>query len=273
MFQNKIAVSSADNAPKTAPILLTGDICGNLIHAAGLGYDAIEIHTRENAAINFDEILKTCKDYHIGISAVVSGRLAVQENVSMTDTSMANMEKAMEGMVKYIDIAASLQTDLIIGWIRGKIAQQYSPREYYKIFAENLKQLIPAAQKKNVKLHIECINRYEINSFNSAQETLEFLDTYALENVFVHLDTFHMNIEEADIPKAIAACKDKLGYMHFADSNRWYPGYGHIDFAPIFEAMAKIQYEGYLSVECLPNPTGEEAAKNALKFIKTYFNK
>jgi len=175
----------------------------------------------------------------------------------------------MNGMYQYIDIASSLQTDIIIGWIRGKAVEPKTKKEFDTIFAKNLKILSEAAKKKNVKLHIEAINRYEINTCNTAEETLGLINDYHLDNVYVHLDTFHMNIEEVDIAKAILLCKDKLGYIHFADSNRLYPGAGHLNFNEIMDALEKIKYKGYISVECLPFPTGREAAEKAIQYVKS----
>ena len=77
-----------------------------------------------------------------------------------------------------------------------------------------------------------------------------------------------MNIDETDPVQAILRCEGKLGYFHLADNSRRYPGSGQIDFKNIFAALEKIGYQGYLSVECLPYPTGELAACNAIAYLK-----
>lgn len=264
MAKYKYSVSTADNAPETAPILLKGSITDNLILAAKLGYEAIEIHLRENSKINYPEILRTCEDNNIGISAIVTGRLATQEHVSLTDHNEGNARKAVEGLKRYIDIASIFKTDIIIGWIRGSIPQDILTAAYEEILADKLKILSQYAISNNVKIHIEAINRYEINSLNSAEAVLGIIDRYDLENIYVHLDTFHMNIEEHEISNAILLCKEKLGYVHFADSNRRYPGLGHIDFDSVAKALETINYQGFISVECLPFPNSITAAKNAL---------
>ena len=130
--------------------------------------------------------------------------------------------------------------DIIIGWIRGKIPDLNSFDKYEKRFAKNIKELSSYASKKNVKIHIEAINRYEINFLNTGKEVLDFIEKYQLENVFIHLDTFHMNIEEANIYETLKICSSKLGYIHFADSNRNYPGAGHLDFQKIIDTLRQI---------------------------------
>lgn len=132
------------------------------------------------------------------------------------------------------------------------------------------------AKEKGVKIFIEAINRYEINTMNTAGDVVDLIDEYELTNTFVHLDTFHMNIEEVNIAKAIELCGDKLGYIHFADSNRSYPGAGHIDFSKVIKALHHINYKGCISVECLPLPDRLHAAQNALynskQFIRRFNN-
>jgi sugar phosphate isomerase/epimerase len=260
----KFAIATADHASDTAPIVLVGSICENIKKAAELGYDAIEIHLRENSDIDYEQILKTLQSNKVRISAVVTGRLAVQENITLTDVAPENIEKIIRGLKQYADIAQRFNADMIIGWIRGQILDNQSKDEYEQILAKNLKVITQYADKKKVKVHIEAINRYELNSLTNAVDTLAFIEKYAIDNAYVHLDTFHMNIEDADMEKAILMCGDKLGYMHFADSNRQYPGAGHIDFEKIMISLKKIKYHGYFSVECLRIPSYQRAASLAI---------
>lgn len=274
MPQYRYAVSTADDAPSTAPILLTqGSLYRNLVMAAQLGYDAIEVHMRENAPVDYCRVADICEQYNVGIAAVVTGRLATQEHVSLTALSEKDAQRAREGVRKYVDIADRFRTDIIIGWIRGSVPESMSRDDYEKRLADALEQLSVYAKGKGVRIIIEAINRYEINTMNSAAETLGFIEKYGLDNVYVHLDTFHMNIEEVDMAAAITLCGERLGYVHVADSNRRYPGAGHIDFNAIFEALDEIGYMGCISVECLPYPDHVTAATNAINNIKSIMNK
>jgi sugar phosphate isomerase/epimerase len=79
-----------------------------------------------------------------------------------------------------------------------------------------------------------------------------------------------MNIEENDPVEAIMACKGILGYMHFADNTRRYPGSGQINFQRILKALDEINYCGYISVECMPYPDGKSAARKAVNYLKSF---
>ena len=268
----RYAISTAIDASESAPILLVGSIAENLKKASELGYDAIEIHLRENECIDYDNLIRLCKQYNVKVSAIVTGRLHTQENVSLTDESPDNIDRVISGLKQYIEIAEKFDTDIIIGWIRGKVTGKQSKADFERTLASNLKIISEYANQRNVKVYIEAINRYEVNSLNRAEEILELIEKFSLINTYVHLDTFHMNIEEVDLADAIMLCGDKLGYMHFADSNRNYPGKGHIDFKKVLNSLKAIGYTGYLSIECLPIPSREDSAKAARETLEKIIN-
>lgn len=82
------------------------------------------------------------------------------------------------------------------------------------------------------------------------------------------IDTFHMNIEEASIYESIKKSKDYITHVHIADSNRWAPGSGHLDFTRIITTLKEIGYPGYLSAEILPLPDPVSAARLAIEYLK-----
>ncbi|CUH95114.1 hypothetical protein P22_1183 [Propionispora sp. 2/2-37] len=269
----RLAVSSADEAPATAPILLHGDICSNLRAAASLGYDAIEVHTREDAALDYPAIEQTMHEWGTKVCMVITGRLNTEGRCNLIDDTPYVVRAAMDGMKQYIDMAQQLHADLVIGWVKGNIPPGGKRGKYLDRLAKNLRELAGYGGERNVKLNLEVINRYEVNLFTTAAETMEFLEHYQIENCYVHLDTFHMGISECDPAAAIRRCKGKLGYMHLADNSRCYPGSGQLDFQKILGSLSEIAYNGYLSVECLPEPDGWTAAERAAAYLKNLLEK
>jgi sugar phosphate isomerase/epimerase len=81
-------------------------------------------------------------------------------------------------------------------------------------------------------------------------------------------DVFHMNIEDVSIGEELARNIDRISYVHLADSNRLAPGQGHIDFDDIFSYLAQVQYNGWVSVEILPKPDPDTAARWAAEFLR-----
>lgn len=264
----KFAVSSADEAPATAPILLQGTVEENLQTAADLGYDAIEVHTREDVELDYDAIRAAYQSAGARVSMVITGRLNTEGMCSLIADEPYIVSATMDGMRQYIDMAQKLEADIVIGWVKGNIPKGGKREKYLDRLAKNLRILAAYGAERNVRLNLEVINRYEVNIFTTAQETVDFLEKYQLDNCYVHLDTFHMGIDECDPVEAIRASKGRLGYFHLADNSRRYPGSGQFDFSRILNALEEIGYDGYLSVECLPWPTGADAAQRAIMFLK-----
>ena len=115
------------------------------------------------------------------------------------------------------------------------------------------------AAERGVDLFVEPINRYETGFIITADDCLSFFDTVDRPNCKVLLDTFHMNIEEADIYATIARVGKRIGHVHVADSNRRSPGAGHLDFARIVNTLHGAGYNGFLSAEIFPDPDPETA--------------
>lgn len=264
----KLAISSADDAPATSPILLKGTVCDNLKAAASLGYDAIEVHMRETEPIDVERISDIMEKYKVKIAMLVTGRLNTEAHLSLMDDDAQIAAQAREGLKHYIDIAEQLGAGIVIGWAKGKVPAGKEKRPYMDRLAQHLAALGEYGQIRNVPLNLEVINRYETNIFNTAYETVDFLKKYSLKNCFVHLDTFHMNIEENDMYEAIRCTKGLLGYFHIADNDRNFIGHGMLNCRKIFDTLEETGYKGYISVECLPLPDALTAARNSLSHIK-----
>ena len=266
MAKFKYAVSAAEQAPLTAPLPLTGDVKEIIKTAAQLGYNGIELHTRENAPLDYEGIKETLQKYSVKIVNIVTGRINTEGGLSLLDADGG--EAALKGLKMYVDMAARFDADIVLGWAKGKVADESRRSEDMKLLAKNLTELAKYAEDKGVRINVELINRYETNIFNTADQLVEFLDTYHIPNCYAHVDTFHMNIEEADVEAAIRRCGKYLGYVHVADNHRHYPGSGSLDFASLLKVLTDVGYDGFINVECLPVPDRIEAAKNALNYMK-----
>ena len=111
-------------------------------------------------------------------------------------------------------------------------------------------------KRENIRysLGLEVINRYESDVINTVEEGLELLELVGSPWLQLHLDTYHMNIEESDIKKSIQSAKGKICHVHVADNDRWFVGHGHYDFAETLGALKEIGYTGAVSVESFGFP-------------------
>lgn len=157
-----------------------------------------------------------------------------------------------------------------IGLLRGYIGDK-DPVETETKFIAVARELCSYAEKKGVTIILEPVNRYEIDFINSVEEGVKLLEKIGFPNLKLMPDVFHMNIEDRTIGGELAKHIKHAGYIHLADSNRLAPGWGHTDFDDIFKHLKMADYKGWLSVEVFPKPTPMEAATQAVRFLKPYF--
>ena len=103
-------------------------------------------------------------------------------------------------------------------------------------------------------VYLEPLNRYEATYLNTVGHAADLCRAADHPRIQLMADLFHMNIEEADIPASLRAVAPHLGHVHLADSQRKLPGHGHTDFAGAFRALRKIDFDGWLALECMPTP-------------------
>jgi sugar phosphate isomerase/epimerase len=178
--------------------------------------------------------------------------------------------KLLDRMKGHVDFAAPWGALVIIGGVRATLEGE---PETYAAQRQRAVQAIHSyaeyARSQGVLLAIEPINRYETNFINTVEEALGFIEQVGSENLVVLADTFHMNIEEVSIAKSFERAGEKLGYVHFADSNRRAAGQGHINFHELAAVLPKIGYGGYICAEILPLPDSRAAAKLAIDYFRS----
>ena len=128
---------------------------------------------------------------------------------------------------------------------------------------DNVTRALQAAAKharsKGIELGIEPVNRYENHLVNTGWQAVDLIERIGADNIFVHLDTYHMNIEEKGVANGILAARDHLKYIHLSESDRGTPGYGTCDWDEIFATLAAINFKGGLAMESFLNMPPEFA--------------
>jgi 5-keto-L-gluconate epimerase len=271
-MNNKVAIAFIEDAKKLTPIVLRGNIEAALNSAREYGYDLLEIHVIDPKGFNCNSVKNLCTKYSVGIAAIVTGQTFVRRGLYMTAKEKEIRVKAIEEIKGYLDIAECLEAKdgVIVGWVKGNRPEE-DDGIYDELLATGLSKIAEYSIKNGQRINVEVINRYETNVFNTIEETMDFITRYGLTNVYIHADAFHMNIEEVEIGRSIKLCGERLGYVHFSDSNRRYPGAGHTDFKEIVNALLDINYRGSISLECLPLPDNKTAALQGIRNIRKFF--
>jgi D-psicose/D-tagatose/L-ribulose 3-epimerase len=172
-------------------------------------------------------------------------------------------EKAEAFLIKALDKAKEVGTGFLggvtysaLGFRSGKPPSKGE----YENMAKALKPAARHARKLGITLGIEPCNRYETHLLNTSTQALAFLEMLDEPNVTIHLDTYHMNIEEKGIGGGLRNAGKNCRYVHLSESDRGVPGTGTVGWDEIFRTLADIKFEGRLVVESFVTLPPEIAA-------------
>jgi len=215
--------------------------------AARIGYDILEIPVMDPD--NFDAAHAKELLQRNNLKGAASLGLSPDADISSADG--AKVRRGAHVLGKALECCATFGGDYLGGVISSALAKYgATPSEKGRANAVSvIRDLAREAGTHRMDLGIEAVNRYESNMLNTGAQVLRFIDDVGEPNVYVHLDTFHMNIEESDPAGAIELCRDRLGYFHVNENHRGYLGSGTIAFAPEFRALARIGYDRTIAFE------------------------
>lgn len=268
----KTGFTIATEAPAAYPALIKGYPIENIKKAAAYGAQSIELHLPDPTSVDVEGLLKTCEETGVTVSAIGTGLATVLRGISLTSDDEEVCQRAISTLYEYIDMAAKLNSVVIMGSIRGRASDPGGYGAYAEKLAKNLRIAADYAAEKQVILVMEIINRYELLFLNNAKQVAGFLKELDRPNVKMHLDTFHMNIEETSMSASILPYKGLIGHVHAADNTRSYPGSGTIDFKEIAVALQAVGYDGAFSMECMATPDEKTSITEGLKVLNGAVN-
>ena len=245
-----------------------GDLETNLHLIAALGYDGVELALRDPKLVDLEELERLTRECILSVSAIGTGQAWGEEGLSFTDPDHQVRRAAIERIKSHFPCAARFGAIIIVGLIRGIVKPGVDPTRAMDWLVESLRECSAAARPHGIRLALEPINRYETTLINNAAQGLELIDRVGTDNFGLLLDTFHMNIEEPSIEVSIRQCGAHIFHFHVADSNRRYPGAGHLDFKSILNELFAVGYQGYVSGEFLPKPDAETSARQAIANLR-----
>jgi D-psicose/D-tagatose/L-ribulose 3-epimerase len=230
--------------------------------AARSGYDYVEIALLDPWKVDTAMTRDLLAEY--GVRAHASLGLSPTTDVTSTDASI--IAKGDELLRKATDVLHELGGTELCGVLYCSLQKYPGPasRENRANSVAAMQRLSDYAADKGINVNFEVVNRYETNIMNTGIEGLAFLDEVNRPNTFIHLDTYHMNIEEDGMEKSVIAAGDKLGFVHIGESHRGYLGSGNVDFDTFFAALKKINYQGPITFESFSSAVVDPALSNAL---------
>jgi D-psicose/D-tagatose/L-ribulose 3-epimerase len=198
-------------------------------------------------------------------------------------------ETGLNYLLHLLDQMVALDCPSLIGPVYSAVgrADAVPPSEYeqqWKTVVRHLKTLAKAAEQRGRQICLEPLNRFETDFINTCDQALRMIKDVGSPALRLHLDTFHMNIEEKNQATAIRKAGRHLGHFHACGSDRGTPGNDHIDWKGIAAALKSVRYKGDVVIESFTTdvkviaraaaiwrkiePSRDDIAIKGLKFLK-----
>jgi sugar phosphate isomerase/epimerase len=262
-MEMKLSVAvAAKEAPPSAFVVWRG-FEESIAKAADLGYHGVELALKTADDVDPDHLSTWLSKHNLEVSCISTGQVFASLGLYFTHPDVAMRERVIDLFSGLIHLARDFGKLVNVGRTRGFIAEGQTPQEAEQIFIDTSRRICDTAGEEGVTIIIEPVNRYEINFVNNLDEGADLLAKVARDNLGLMPDVFHMNIEDARIGESLARHASLVKYIHFADSNRHAPGWGHLDFDDVFDGLRRGGFNGWSAIEILPVPDPDSAAQKA----------
>ncbi len=228
-----------------------------------MGFDGIEIALENVGDFDPKAVLKEMRSRGLECSSVC-GAFGPDRDLRGTE---ARQEASKRYVRECIDACTDLQTDLFAGPLyssvgRAGMEDEKSRKLQWETVVRNIRELCSYAREREVYLAVEPLNRFETDFINITADAKKLIEDVDSPMLKIHLDTFHMNIEEKSPVSAILNAGDLLYHVHTSENDRGAPGTGTVDWKGVRDALDFISYDRYLVIESF-TPEVEIIAKAA----------
>ena len=235
--------------------------------AKSMGAEVVEFTLEDDVVVDSTVLRKALGDNGLECSTI--GLFGSGRDLSSDDPAVRR--RGMEYAKRSVDTTAAAGAVLFSGAVVGVGGTEvFSPADLrirLERAAECLSELGEYAGKAGVLFCIEVLNRYETNLINTAEQARNLIDLVNHPSVGLHLDNFHMGIEERSLGEAIRRAGDKLFHFHASESHRGMPGDGHVHWEEVAGALREVNFERFAVVESF-NPRGRLAPLS--RFWRSY---
>jgi D-psicose/D-tagatose/L-ribulose 3-epimerase len=212
--------------------------------AAGAGLDFVEIPLLDPGSMDVEHTRSLLDRHDLACSCSLG--LPLEFHL------LSNPEGARRFLEGAVEVTAALGSPVLTGCLYthlGTLTGKPPETAELETVASVLGSIVRSAAAYGVELGIEAVNRYETYLVNLASQAEALLERIDEPNVFVHLDTYHMNIEEKGFYEPIVSLGSRLGYIHLSESDRGTPGTANVDWDEVFRGLQDIDYSGALVME------------------------
>jgi D-psicose/D-tagatose/L-ribulose 3-epimerase len=223
------------------------EISSILERAAEIGFDHVVVPLRRFDEVDPAALSKVFQQHGI----VPLNTAGVPPDADVSSTNRATRQRGIARLTTAIGLARDMGSIQINGVIYAPLIRADGPAgaDAFRRSAESLGRVAECAVAAGVRLALEIVNRYETNLINTVEQGLSYLQIAAHPNLSLHLDTFHMSIEEADPVAAIKAALPRIGYFELDQSHRGYLRQGSLQLEHWVRTLVMAGYTGIVGIE------------------------
>ena len=214
-------------------------------------FDGVEIALEKKGDINYDMALNELKENDLECSSICG---LFGPNRDIRGPNKEYIAGGLYYMRDCIDACISLECNLLVGPVysavgRANLESEEAKKEQWKTAVKNLKEVCKYAEDKGVFIALEPLNRFETDFINTCTQAINLIRDIGSNMLKIHLDTFHMNIEEKSSMQAILDAGDLLYHFHASENDRGAPGTGQVHWNKVASALKDIGYNRYIVIE------------------------
>jgi D-psicose/D-tagatose/L-ribulose 3-epimerase len=215
--------------------------------AVHFGFDHLVVPLRDHVSVQPERLARGFSG--LGIVPLVTSTLRPENDISSTD--VGQRQRGVAYHLESLSIARDMGAPHVGGVIYSALHRYHrSPTpDNVKAAAEGLSVVAERAKEMGLTLAMEIVNRYETNLINTVDQAVQLIVEVGADNLFLHLDTFHMNIEEDSLVAALRRARPYLFYFELDQNHRGLLSAGAIQFEPLVEILRETAYDGVLGIE------------------------
>lgn len=250
------------------PLAWLEDLDTVLPAVSELGYDGIELQTRDPAEFDHAAVKRKIDRSGLELVALSTGPIGREDNLYLCHKDADARRRTIERYKSVIDLAAEWGVEPSLGGVRGRAAWAPSRREGLEWFRAAVETLAEHAERRGRRIVLEPQCRINTDFLMTIAETVEFIESMGARNLVLEADMYHMALEETSIVGALVQGRQYLVHVQLGDSNRLAPGRGFLPWRDIVEVLRALGYDGWLSMEFDQLPNSPTAARQAIEFVR-----
>lgn len=228
--------------------------------AKKIGFEGVEVPILDLDSFPQEELKKLKEKINIEILCGTG----LSEETDISSPILKRRKKGVDYLKRCIEIASAISSPQLGGVLYapwGKASSIYREKGRRETAIESMREVCKFAKKSKIILAIEPLNRYETSFINTVDEGIDFIQKVGSESLKLHLDTFHMNIEEKNLESSFEKAKDYFFHFHVGENNRSLPGFGNLNWQLISKYVRNIGYSRWVVIESLINYPCEIASE------------